>query len=178
VLTLIGLGLFGLLALVGGGLAVTLRDPVYAVLALVKAMVGLAGIYFLLGAEYIGAMQVIVYAGAILVTFLFVVMLINLSPADIPPLPRGLALYGSIGIALGWMLLLGYALTALMTLPSAQEARPEQDTSLPYLFGTLPPIGKTLFTAYAFPFEVLSITLLVGLIGASLLVQKRHTHES
>lgn len=171
VLELIALGFFGAVALFGAGLAVMLRDPVYAVLSLVKTMIGLAIIYFLLGAEYIGAIQVIVYAGAILVLFLFVVMLVNLSPADIPPLPRGMALYGPLGVALAWMVTLIGALTAVLELPDPAEAHGMPTDQ--YLFGTLPPIGKVLFTAYAFPFELLSLTLIVGIIGASLLAKKR-----
>ncbi|MDW8236002.1 MAG: NADH-quinone oxidoreductase subunit J [Bacteroidia bacterium] len=174
-LTWIALGLFGALALVGGTLAVSLRDPVYAVLALVKAMFGIAGIYFLLGAEYAGAIQVIVYAGAILVTFLFVVMLINLKPEDIPPLPRGLALYGSVGLAVLWLFTMGYALRGFLALPSKQSL-PELSDNISYLYGELPPTGKVLFTAYAFPFELLSVTLLIGIVGASLLVQKVRRH--
>lgn len=172
VLTLIALGVFGMIALTGGALAVVLRDPIYAVLSLVKAMLGLAAVYFILGAEYIGAIQVIVYAGAILVTFLFVVMLVNLTPADIPPLPRGLSLYGALGLATLWIAVLSIALKGVLELPNPEEA-----VGIPtdeYLFGTLPPIGKTLFTAYALPFELLSITLVVGIVGASLLAQKRH----
>ncbi|MCS6895259.1 MAG: NADH-quinone oxidoreductase subunit J [Bacteroidia bacterium] len=168
---LIALGIFGIAALVGGALAVVLRDPIYAVLSLVKTMIGLAAVYFILGAEYIGAIQVIVYAGAILVTFLFVVMLVNLSPQDIPPLPRGLNLYGPIALSVMWMLTLSLALRSILDLPNPEEVHHMPTDQ--YLFGTLPPIGKALFTAYAFPFELLSITLIVGLIGASLLVQKR-----
>ncbi|MCX8112228.1 MAG: NADH-quinone oxidoreductase subunit J [Bacteroidia bacterium] len=170
-LTLIALGLLGGMALLGGVLAVLLRDPVYAVLSLVKTMVGLAAVYFILGAEYIGAIQIIVYAGAILVTFLFVVMLVNLMPEDIPPLPRGPKLYGALGVAILWMLTLTISLRAVLDLPD-----PEESHAMPtnqYLFGTLPPIGKVLFSAYAFPFELLSITLVIGMIGASVLVQKR-----
>ncbi|MEN3040869.1 MAG: NADH-quinone oxidoreductase subunit J [Bacteroidia bacterium] len=170
--TLVALGVFGAIALLGGALAVILRDPVYAVLSLVKTMIGLAAVYFILGAEYIGAIQVIVYAGAILVTFLFVVMLVNLSPQDIPPLPRGLSLYGSVFLSVAWMFILSLALRSVLELPDPAEV-----SSMPtneYLFGTLPPIGKALFTAYAFPFELLSITLIVGIVGASLLVQKRN----
>ncbi|MCS7152503.1 MAG: NADH-quinone oxidoreductase subunit J [Bacteroidia bacterium] len=171
-LTLIALGIFGVIALTGGALAVVLRDPIYAVLSLVKAMLGLAAVYFILGAEYIGAIQVIVYAGAILVTFLFVVMLVNLTPADIPPLPRGLNLYGALILAITWMVTLSIALKAVLELPDPEEAMGMPTDQ--YLFGTLPPIGKALFTAYALPFEVLSITLVVGIVGASLLAQKRH----
>lgn len=177
VLVLIGLGIFGLLALVGGSLAVTLRNPIYAVLALIKAMIGLAGVYFLLGAEYLGAIQIIVYAGAILVTFLFVVMLVNLTPDDIPPLPRGPQLYVALVVSIGWMVLLALALTSIMELPAPNEVFAQEDATVPYLYGTLPPVGKALFTAYAFPFEVLSVTLLVGLIGAALLVQKRPSYD-
>ncbi|MCX7606420.1 MAG: NADH-quinone oxidoreductase subunit J [Bacteroidia bacterium] len=172
VLTIVSLSVCGALALIGGALAVTLRDPIYAVLALVKAMLGLAGIYFLLGAEYVGAIQVIVYAGAILVTFLFVVMLVNLSPEDIPPFPRGIALYGNLILAVAWLLLLSTALSAILEIPAPEQVLLHVEP-LPYLYGTLPPLGKALFTAYAFPFELLSVTLLIGIVGASLLVQKR-----
>lgn len=176
-LTLIVLGVLGGIAFAGGAMAITLRNPIYAVLSLVVGMLGIAGVYFLLGAEYLGAIQVIVYAGAILVTFLFVVMLVSLAPEDIPPLPRGIPLYLTLLVAGGWMGVLAYALRSVIDLPTPTQAQ-NTDPDLPYLYGTLPPVSKTLFTAYAFPFELLSVTLLVGLIGASLLVQKRPTHES
>ncbi len=158
-------------------MAITLRNPIYAVLSLVVGMLGIAGVYFLLGAEYLGAIQVIVYAGAILVTFLFVVMLVSLAPEDIPPIPRGMPLYITLLVAGGWMGVLAYALRSVVDLPTPAQAQ-NTDSDLPYLYGTLPPVSKTLFTAYAFPFELLSVTLLIGLIGASLLVQKRPTYES
>ncbi|MEN2992458.1 MAG: NADH-quinone oxidoreductase subunit J [Bacteroidia bacterium] len=166
----IPIGVGGTLALVGAAFAVVLRDPIYAVLALVKSMLGLALVYFGLGADYFGAIQIIVYAGAILVLFLFVVMLVNLTPSDISPLPRGLPLYGAIALALLWMGLLSWGLSALGEAPplSAPEA-----AGIPYLYQNLKAIGKVLLTAYALPFEVLSLTLLVGLIGATLLTQKR-----
>ncbi|MCS7188538.1 MAG: NADH-quinone oxidoreductase subunit J [Bacteroidia bacterium] len=167
------IGLFGCLALIGGAIAVMLRNPVYAVLSLVKSMIGIAIIYFLLSAEYIGAIQIIVYAGAILVAFLFVVMLVNLSSEDIPPLPRGLPLYGGIGLALGWMLLFLWAGFSIREVPSSTQFYSEETLSLPYLYGSVAPLGKTLFTAYAFPFELLSLTLIVGMISASLLVKRK-----
>ncbi len=172
VLTLVGLAVGGLLALIGGALAVTLRDPIYAVLSLIKAMIGLAVVYFTLSAEYLGAIQVIVYAGAILVTFLFVVMLINLTAADVSPLPRGLPLYGALLLSGGWMVVLSWLLRAILDLPSFSQAVQPEAVGVSYLYGTLPPVGKVLFTAYAFPFELLSVTLLVGLVGAALLAKK------
>jgi NADH:ubiquinone oxidoreductase subunit 6 (chain J) len=111
------LGGLGVLVLVGAALAAGLRDPVYAVLSLVLTMLGVAGVYFLLGAEYLGIIQVIVYAGAILVTFLFVVMLISLTKSDIPPLPRGGALWVPLGISLLWTGLLLYALQEVRAMP-------------------------------------------------------------
>ncbi|MCS7163179.1 MAG: NADH-quinone oxidoreductase subunit J [Bacteroidia bacterium] len=169
-LSWIPIGLGGMLALAGAALAIALRDPIYAVLALVKSMLGLALVYFGLGADYFGAIQIIVYAGAILVLFLFVVMLVNLTPSDIPPLPRGLPLYGAIFLALLWMGLLSWGLRAF---GRALPPRAAEAVGVPYLYQNLKAIGKVLLTAYALPFEVLSLTLLVGLIGATLLTQKR-----
>ncbi len=172
VLTLLGLAVGGLLALVGGALAVTLRDPIYALLGLIQAMIGLAAVYFTLGAEYIGAVQIIVYAGAILVTFLFVVMLINLTAAEVSPLPRGLPLLGALLLSGGWMVTLSLLLRSILDLPSSHQVVEPEAGEVPYLYGTLPPVGKALFTAYAFPFELLSVMLLVGLVGAALLAKK------
>lgn len=176
VLTLLGLAVGGLLALVGGALAVSLRDPIYALLGLIQAMIGLAVVYFTLGAEYIGAVQIIVYAGAVLVTFLFVVMLINLTAAEVSPLPRGLSLYGALLLSGGWMVTLSLLLQSILDLPSSWQIVEPEPGEVPYLYGTLPPVGKTLFTAYAFPFELLSVTLLVGLLGAALLAKKSSSY--
>lgn len=170
------LGGFGLLALAGGGLVVSLRDPVYAVLSLILTMLSLAGVYFLLEAQYVGIIQIIVYAGAILVTFLFVVMLISLSRADITPLPRGLGLYGPLLVSLGWFGLLAYGLRSVLTVPSRPEVLTGTGEAAGYLYGTVAPVGKALFTAYFLPFELLSFTLLVGIVGAMLLVQKKPAH--
>jgi len=161
-----------MLILLGAALAGALRDPVYAVLSLVLTMLGIAGVYFLLGAEYIGIIQVIVYAGAILVTFLFVVMLISLTKSDIPPLPRGLALWGPLGLSLGWAALLLYGLQDVRELPLRSQVLAQEDVPQ-FLYGPIKPIGKALFTAYVLPFELLSFTLLVGIVGAILLVQKK-----
>ncbi len=169
---ILALGGLGMLILLGAALAGALRDPVYAVLSLVLTMLGIAGVYFLLGAEYIGIIQVIVYAGAILVTFLFVVMLISLTKSDIPPLPRGLALWGPLGLSLGWAALLLYGLQDVRELPLRSQVLAQEDVPQ-FLYGPIKPIGKALFTAYVLPFELLSFTLLVGIVGAILLVQKK-----
>jgi len=169
---ILALGGLGILVLIGAALAGALRDPVYAVLSLVLTMIGVAGVYFLLGAEYMGIIQVIVYAGAILVTFLFVVMLISLTKSDISPLPRGLALWGPLGICLGWTIFLLYGLQGVKDLPLRTQILHQEDAPH-FLYGTIKPIGKALFTAYVLPFELLSFTLLVGIVGAILLVQKK-----
>ncbi len=172
------LGGLGLLALAGGGLTVILRDPIYAVLSLILTMLSLAGVYFLLEAQYMGIIQIIVYAGAILVTFLFVVMLISLSRVDITSLPRGLGLYGPLLLSLGWFALLVYGLRSILTVPARPEVLTEAGQPVEYLYGTVSPVGKALFTAYLLPFELLSFTLLVGIVGAILLVQKSVSHGS
>ncbi len=169
---ILALGGLGILVLSGAALAGALRDPVYAVLSLVLTMLGVAGVYFLLGAEYIGIIQVIVYAGAILVTFLFVVMLISLTRSDIAPLPRGIALWGPLALSLGWAAFLLYGLRDVRELPLRSQVLAQEDVPH-FLYGTIKPIGKALFTAYVLPFELLSFTLLVGIVGAILLVQKK-----
>jgi NADH-quinone oxidoreductase subunit J len=169
---LLALGLVGALTILGAALAIGLRDPIYAVLSLVLTMLGVAGVYFLLGAEYIGIIQIIVYAGAIMVTFLFVVMLISLSPGDVTPLPRGIVLWGPLGLALGWLSVMLYGLRSVVQLPLRTQVLQEEPAQT-YLYGTAKSIGKALFTAYVLPFEELSFTLLVGIVGALLLVQKR-----
>ncbi|MGQ9863066.1 MAG: NADH-quinone oxidoreductase subunit J [Bacteroidia bacterium] len=139
-----------------------LRNPVYAVLSLVVTMVAWSGIYFSLGSEYIGIIQVIVYAGAVLVLFLFVVMLIGLQKEDIPPLPKGSALYAPV-----LLVTLGLGAITLNLRHVSQLLSLENTT--PYLYNSLEALSKPLFLQYLLPFEILSVLILIGLLGATLL---------
>ena len=134
------------------------RNPVVGALSLVVSFFSLAVMYVLLDAPFLAALQVIVYAGAIMVLFLFVIMLLNLQHREEPatrPVQQFLGYTGSavFGIALVYYL----AKYAVMTLP---------DT--PFLSDARR-VGITLFQAYLFPFEAVSILLLAAIVGALVL---------
>jgi NADH-quinone oxidoreductase subunit J len=152
-------------AAVFGALNVVLRrNPVIGVLNLVLAILALAGLFITLHAEFLAAVQIIVYAGAIMILFLFVVLLMNLDREmwedfSIFRLPTPV-----VGILFGIALLL---LAWNAEVPAGAGAPP---TAAP---GSGKEVGVLLFTDYLFPFEVASLILLAGMIGAIVLAKKR-----
>lgn len=158
------LGFAGLL--VATALMVVLhRNPITSALFLVLAFVSLAGIYVLLHAEFLGMVQIIVYAGAIMVLFLFVVMYLNLQH----DVERGLqtALRRGIGWTLGALLLLAGG-TLLSRGWALGPVGPEPAAGAP---GNTAAIGQLLYSRYLFPFEITSILLLVAMVGAIILAK-------
>ena len=160
---------FALIAVVCAINVVVQTHPISSAISLVGVMGSLAVIYLLLGAEFIAAAQVIVYAGAVMVLFVFVIMLLNLRH-DIDD--------GLSHIArriLGWvfaLLLAGVFYTMLRgRLPYGPmgEDSPEAVAAM----GNTQAIGVRLYTDYLFPFEVTSLILLVGIIGAVVLAMRR-----
>ena len=135
------------------------RSPVSSILYLVMAFFCIAAFYVLLGAPFIAAVQVIVYAGAIMVLFLFVVMLLNLSEAE----QRGRTIVRAVGVAVGGiiLLILATAFTEGMVAPPTMEMTSTQE------------LGELLFTQYLVPFEIASVLLLAAIVGAVVLVKKR-----
>ncbi len=158
------LGFAGLL--VATALMVVLhRNPITSALFLVLAFVSLAGIYVLLHAEFLGMVQILVYAGAIMVLFLFVIMYLNLQH----DVERGvqIAVRRGIGWALGALLLLsGGAL-----LSRGWSLGPVKADSGLEGIGNAAAIGQTLYSRYLFPFEVTSILLLVAMVGAIIIAK-------
>ena len=136
------------------------RSPVTSAMFLVLTIVSLAALFVLLHAFFLAAVQVLVYAGAVIVLFLFVIMLLDLREEERRPL-RGLALIGGGVLAVAVAVLLGSAFAGL----------PEASGS-PVLEGTTRPLGRMLFTDYLLPFEILSVLLLVAMVGAVLLSKK------
>jgi NADH-quinone oxidoreductase subunit J len=164
--------LFGLIAIVSAILFVTRRSPVAAALWLVNTMFSLAALYVLLDAQFIGAIQVLVYAGAIMVVFLFVIMLLNLGRAEATTDVRGLAwklIGGAVALGLlAQLFALTRSKTALaLTLPQGFAARQIDQT------GAIAPIAGPLFNEYLLAFEVTSILLLAAIVGAVLLGKQR-----
>lgn len=157
------------------------RHPVYSALSLVGTFLGLAVLYYSLQAPFIAVVQVIVYAGAIMVLFLFVIMLLN----EDRPLPSGQRLGWQIPLAVLLVLVLALELGSQFRLlpASARETspRPGPVTMLSAPagqsdragFGSVQAVGNTLFTRYLFAFEATSIVLLVAMVGVVALAKKR-----
>ncbi len=140
---------------------VILRNPVASAMALVAAFFFLAGIYVLLWAPTIAVIQVLVYAGAIMVLFLFVIMLLALSHQG-PPLTLSLArLLGVASVAA-----LFVALASLFLKLPEEPMTWANDPSRLQAFGSIQALGETLYTKWLFPFEAVSLLLLVAILGA------------
>lgn len=165
--------LFGLLALASAILFVTRKSPVAAALWLVNVMFCLAAIYIMLDAQFIGAIQVLVYAGAIMVVFLFVVMLLNLGqPSDISDIRgnAGRLAAGAVGIAMlaEVMVLARSKFPAQLTLPI-----PPGEISAQGAGGVIGPLAAPLFREYLLAFELTSMLLLAAIVGAVVIGRKR-----
>jgi NADH-quinone oxidoreductase subunit J len=165
--------LFGLIALASALLFVTRKSPVAAALWLVNVMFCLAALYVMLDAQFIGAIQILVYAGAIMVVFLFVVMLLNLGrPEDVSDIrgqvPRLAA--GGVGLAL----LAEVMVLARARFPARLEMPiPPGDVAVTTEGGIIGPIAKSLLTDYVLAFELSSMLLLVAIVGAVVIGKKR-----
>ncbi len=140
------------------------KSPVYAAMNLVAAFFFLAGIYVLLVAHLIAFMQILVYAGAVMVLFLFVIMLISLGDEHlVKERYRGVQLLGAVG-AVGLVAVLAWVFMGV-----AQTANTQLDPG----FGTVRAVGKLLFTQYLLPFEATSLLLLAAIVGAVVVAKER-----
>jgi NADH-quinone oxidoreductase subunit J len=144
------------------------RNPVHCALLLVGVLLSLSGLFVLLHAQFIAALQVIVYAGAIMVLFLFVVMLLNVK-GETPLLTPGAAK----GFGLLFALLVFVELLWTVLTPGSENGAFPPEGTLPPEFGSPAAIGKTLYTVWLLPFEVTSILLLVAVIGAVILAKRK-----
>ena len=155
--------LFSLLAIASALLFVTRRNAVPAALWLVNTMFALSGLYVLLDAPFVGVIQVLVYAGAIMVVFVFVVMLLNLGRTGLTDL-RGLG--ARIGAGFVGLALLANLLVVLRDrLPRLPLAAAQDNV--------VTPVAASLFSDYLIAFELTSVVLLVAIVGAVLLAKKR-----
>jgi len=163
--------LFVLLAVFAVGTAVLVilqRNPVSSAIFLIFTFFCLAGIYLLLHAEFIAAIQVLVYAGAIMVLFLFVIMLLNLEKEK-RIVTRSRLLKG-VGVLFGLALLvqIGTMFQSVLLEGMKGSYPPEKVASL----GNTQVVARLLFTDFLLPFEITSVLLLVAIIGAVLLAKR------
>jgi NADH-quinone oxidoreductase subunit J len=162
--------LFAATSVVSAVFVITRENPVASVLFLVVTLFSLAGLFVLLDAHFIAAVQVIVYAGAIMVLFLFVVMLLNLGHARLAEYRGAFArmLAGSLAVALtafAGRLLLAGAPAGGAGGTAVQQALDER--------GAIGAVAIPLFRDYLIPFEVTSILLLVAIVGAVVLARRQ-----
>jgi len=149
-------------------LVITTKNTVHSVLFLVMNFLFVAALYVMLGAQFLAAIQVLVYAGGIVVLYLFVVMLVNLKrppEAHQDPHRRGTVGFWLAAAVLAELVAIGvYGYAAPATAPIAQAAMP--------VSGNTEQVGWLLYTSYLIPFEIASMLLLVAMIGAIVLAKR------
>ena len=152
------------IAVISAGYFVFARNPMYALLSLILTMFSIAGMYVLLNAQFLGIVQVIVYAGAIMVLFLYILMMLNLNKEDESRKQNTLKF---IGVFSAGILLVGM-LGAFRGFNEEILASPDID----YSVGLTKNLGRLLFNEYVVPFELASILILAGIVGAVLIGKK------
>ncbi len=165
--------LFGGLAVVASLLVIGQRNPIYSVLLLIASFGALSGLYILLDSPFAAVTQIIVYAGAIMVLFLFTVMLLNVPREDAAEWDRSHPLNRPgarrLGGALAGLLLLELV-WAVWHVSTRQESG-IKDVAVGSV-SSVAAIGRSIFTDYAFPFEVTSILILAAMVGAVILARR------
>jgi len=147
-----------ILTLAGAFSMILSRNPVYAAMSMVLTFFGIAGTYVLLSAQLLAALQIIVYAGAIMVLFLFVIMLLSLTEQDLGKQKLTVsAVVGGAAALLFWVL----SYTVFEALPNQQ-----MPTELAANFGEVIGVGRVIFSQFVLPFEATSVLLLVAIVGA------------
>lgn len=143
------------------------KNPISSALSLVVTLVSLAIVYFMLEAPFIGILQVLIYAGAIMVLFIFVIMLINLKDEELESVrwsPQTILKLLSLGLVFTGI---AFAVRHAMRARPLREAPMLSDN-----FGSIEHIGRLLFTRYLLPFELISFVILAAVIGAVLLARR------
>jgi NADH-quinone oxidoreductase subunit J len=159
---------FGAIAVVTSLLVIAQRNPIHSVLLLIGSFGALSGLYVLLDAPFVAVIQIIVYAGAIMVLFLFVVMLLNAPHEETEFDERTHPLLRKGPMRSGAALAILLAVELVWALRRGGEAAAFADGAVT----SVGAIGRSLFTDYAFPFEVTSILILVAMVGAVVLARK------
>ena len=145
------------------------RNPIHSVLFLIASFGALSGLYVLLDAPFVAVIQIIVYAGAIMVLFLFVVMLLNAPHEETAYDERVHPLLRSGPMRFGAILAVGLVAELVWALTKGSESGPFGSASTP----DVAPIGVSLFTDYAFAFEVTSVLIVIAMVGAVVLARRR-----
>ena len=162
--------IFALMVLGGGVLTITRRNAVHSAIALIVSLLGVAGLYLLQQAEFLFAVQVVLYVGGIMVLFLFVIMLVNL---DVAAKQRqfsrqwavAVAAVAAAGIEIGFFLWRGQS--------AFHIAEPGIAAAVSGPRGNTEMLAAALFSQYLLPFELVSVLLLVAVVGSVIMAKKR-----
>ena len=155
--------IFGVICVAGAVNLLAQKHPIDSALSLVVVMGALAGLYLLLGAEFLAAIQVIVYAGAVMVLFVFVIMLLNAGEEEHTRGSKVALLFGVPAMVVGSVFV------AWMLIQSNPGAR---DVGIGSLYGSARSIGFLLFREYLLPFEITSVLILIAIMGAVVLARR------
>lgn len=158
--------LFAILSVVGGILVVTHKNPVTSAISLVLTLFCSAVLFILLQAHFVAAIQILVYAGAIIVLFLFIVMFLNIREDslgfDALNIPRKITILSLL------IVVTGYVVYTISSIAFTDPPSIVDDKS----FGTVETVGKSMFIDYVLPFELTSILLVAAIVGVVVLAKK------
>jgi NADH-quinone oxidoreductase subunit J len=160
--------ILAVIAVIAAAGVVLARNPVHSAVALVVTFVNLAGIFVMLRAEFLAAVQIIVYTGAILVLVLFVIMLVHQD--DLPEFHGGFPLQRGLGLIIGLMLLGEFA-AAILTRTAVGQTGPWTEDAVERAGGNVQVLGQFLYSGYVLPIQAIAVVLLVGTIGALVLAR-------
>ena len=166
----VAFGLMALVSVVAALLVVSAKNPVHSVLFLITVFFSAAGMFVLMGAEFLAMLLVVVYVGAVAVLFLFVVMMLDV---DFVALRQGFARYMPIGLAIGVVLLLEMVLVSVTVAQHGAAAKNSAPLTPDQALPNAEMIGRVLYTDYVYLFQAAGLVLLVAMIGAIVLTLRR-----
>jgi len=155
--------LLAAVAVIGALSLILQKHPIHSALSLIVVMVALAGLYLLMGAEFVAAVQIIVYGGAIMVLFVFVIMLLNAGEEEHTDFSK-IAKFAGLPLAL--------ALTGLLAAAMIRHGGSVANAEHPDALASTTSISMLLFSTFVYPFELTSFLILVAIMGALVLAQR------
>jgi NADH-quinone oxidoreductase subunit J len=164
--------LFAAIAVASTLVVILQRNPMYSVLSLIASFIGLAGLYVLLDSPFAAVTQIIVYAGAIMVLFLFVVMLLNAPQEEVPARTTLPITIGSRPLRVGAIFGIVFLAQIVWALSRVGRSGIAENPQVVETVSSVRRIGIELFTTHAFAFEVTSVLILVAMVGAVALAKR------
>ena len=167
--------LFATIAVVAALNVILQRNPIYCAIGLIVTLCSLAGLFLTLSAQFIAAIQIIVYAGAIMVLFVFTIMLLNVRSEEAKVDRQKFLRWLAVPLFLA---LLGEVYYVVRTVNNPPPQIPATGTAPPVeILGTVESIGREMFTSYLLPFEATSVLILMAIVGAMLLARREKASD-